>query len=86
MDACDLAAMHAENELETTRVELVRVLDRLGASRIDAADVSFDPNVHEAVSHERDDRSPLQTVARVVRPGYRCGERVLRPALVTVRG
>ncbi|MBK7167329.1 MAG: hypothetical protein IPH81_19285 [Candidatus Microthrix sp.] len=32
MDACDLAAMHTESELETTRVELVGVLDRLGAS------------------------------------------------------
>ena len=86
MDVCDLARSVGDDELADTRDELVRVLDRLGAERIDRAGVAFDPSIHEAVSHDADPGMTVPTVISVVRAGYRCGDRLIRPALVGVRG
>lgn len=44
----------------------------------------FDPQIHEAVSHEAVDGHESGHIIQVVRPGYRIGERVIRPALVRV--
>jgi molecular chaperone GrpE len=44
----------------------------------------FDPNIHEAVSVQPHDALPENTVATVVRAGYRLHDRVLRPAQVIV--
>jgi molecular chaperone GrpE len=44
----------------------------------------FDPNLHEAVSHEPADGVQSGHVIGVVQNGYMLGERVIRPALVRV--
>lgn len=45
----------------------------------------FDPNLHEAVFHAGEDPDvEVQSIAQVMRTGYRMGERVLRPAVVGV--
>ena len=44
----------------------------------------FDPAVHEAVQHSTSPDVSEPTVTAVLRPGYRFGERVLRPAMVAV--
>jgi molecular chaperone GrpE len=44
----------------------------------------FDPTVHEAVVHEPGEEDPH--VVEVLRPGYRWKGRLLRPAMVKVRG
>ncbi len=44
----------------------------------------FDPNVHEALSQEASDDVEEGKIIRVVRKGYRIGERLLRPANVIV--
>jgi molecular chaperone GrpE len=47
----------------------------------------FDPNCHEAVLHEPasdDDEEP--TVSETLRTGYAWKGKVLRPAMVKVRG
>jgi molecular chaperone GrpE len=47
--------------------------------------VPFDPNQHEAVQQQpADEPGDEPVVAEVLRPGYRLGERVLRPAMVVV--
>ena len=45
----------------------------------------FDPNQHEAVLHEDGDGGP-ETVAESLRAGYTWRGRVIRPAMVKVRG
>ena len=45
----------------------------------------FDPNEHEAVVHEPGDGGP-EVVDEVLRVGYRWHSRVLRPAMVKVKG
>ena len=44
----------------------------------------FDPNVHEAISQEPSEEIDDGKIIRVVRKGYRIGERLLRPSNVTV--
>ena len=43
-----------------------------------------DPTLHEAISHDESDDHEEGDVIEVVQPGYRLGERVLRPAMVRV--
>jgi molecular chaperone GrpE len=65
--------------------KLVRSLQALGLERIDRTGVAFDPNVHEAVQQRPSEQGHDEpVVAEVFRPGYRLGERVLRPAMVVV--
>jgi len=49
-------------------------------------DQPFDPALAEAVIHEPADDSQEPTVAEVLRTGYTWKGRVLRPAMVKVRG
>ena len=44
----------------------------------------LDPFEHDAVFYESADGQPPGAIVRVVRPGYRLNDRVLRPAQVTV--
>ncbi len=45
---------------------------------------TFDPAEHEAVYFQSTNEQPAGAVFSVVRPGYRTGDRVLRPAQVVV--
>ena len=60
------------------------ILESEGVTRIDAEGQPFDPNFHEAISHEPNEDVPSEHVIAVVRNGYVIGERVIRPALVRV--
>lgn len=44
----------------------------------------FDPNLHEAISHDDADGIESGHVIEVLQTGYKIGERVIRPALVRV--
>ena len=44
----------------------------------------FDPNLHEAVTHEDSDQVASEQIIGEVQRGYLLGERVLRPAMVRV--
>ena len=44
----------------------------------------FDPKVHEALSQEASEDIEAGKIIRVVRKGYRIGERLLRPSNVIV--
>jgi molecular chaperone GrpE len=63
---------------------LAASFERLGLRRLGAEGEVFDPNVHEAVAYEEHPTLPEGHVASVMRPGYQLGERVVRPAQVTV--
>lgn len=44
----------------------------------------FDPNVHEAVAQEHDAKVPEGAILKVIRNGYRMGERLIRASNVVV--
>ena len=58
-------------------------LEENGLQAIEAEGKKFDPNLHEAISHEPSD-APEETVIRQARRGYRLKDRLLRPARVVV--
>jgi molecular chaperone GrpE len=67
--------------------KLVGTLTRAGLQPFGAEGDEFDPSVHEAVQHDTSGggAGPTVTVvSAVLRPGYRIGDRVLRPAMVAV--
>ena len=64
--------------------KLQNMLDIENVERIQAEGQHFDPNLHEAVTHEESDTHQAGQVIGVVRQGYRIGDRVIRPALVRV--
>ena len=60
------------------------ILESEGLKKIEALGVEFDPNFHEAISHEPANGAQSGYVIGVVQNGYMLGERVIRPALVRV--
>jgi molecular chaperone GrpE len=64
--------------------KLQNLLETENVERIQAEGQPFDPNLHEAVTHEDSDSHEAGAIIGVVRQGYRIGERVIRPALVRV--
>lgn len=86
LDTADLALAHASgDEVVQLRGSLLDVLGKAGLERIAPEGGPFDPNLHDAVAHEPGEGG-AQEVAEVLRAGYRWNGRVLRPAMVKVRG
>jgi molecular chaperone GrpE len=59
-------------------------LERYEVKPFDVTGQPFDPRVHEAVSRVESADVPSGAVAAELQKGYRVGERLLRPALVSV--
>ncbi len=67
------------------RRKLMSVLEGEDVAVIEAEPgQEFDPHFHEAIVQEEHDEYDSDLIIAVVRPGYRWGERVLRPAQVRV--
>jgi len=84
LDACDAAAQHGDDAAGPIAKALVDVLEKQGLVKLAPEGDAFDPNHHEAVAHEPGDGESV--VIEVLRPGYVWKGRVLRPAMVRVRG
>jgi len=93
LDTLDLARSHHDPDTEAGAA-LAQVasawneaLAKEGLQKIDPLGQTFDPNEAEAVMHEpADDGSTEHEVVEVLRPGYRWRGRVVRPAMVKVKG
>ena len=64
--------------------QLIDFLTESGLEPVDAVGKQFDPNLHEAIGHESNDKVPEGHVIRQARRGYRLKDRLLRPATVVV--
>lgn len=85
LDACEAAVGQGVEGAEPLAGALFDVLGKEGLVRIDAAEAAFDPERHEAVAHEPGE-GVEPAVAEVLRTGYEWKGRVLRPAMVKVKG
>jgi molecular chaperone GrpE len=88
LDACDGALAHGATDVKPIHDSLLDVLTREGLEPLRPDGELFDPNHHEAVVHEPmgEDDEPGPIVTDVLRAGYLWKGRVLRPAMVKVRG
>jgi molecular chaperone GrpE len=59
-------------------------LSSAGIEVIDATGQKFDPQLHEAISQEENDKVPEGIVIRQLRKGYKLRDRLIRPANVVV--
>lgn len=87
LDTAELAVNHGGgSEVEQVRSALIEALEKEGLERIDPIGEAFDPTRHDAVAHEPAEGGGGQQVSEVMRLGYSWKGRVLRPAMVKVRG
>jgi molecular chaperone GrpE len=91
LDDISLARTHGDLDgppFAAIAEKLDATLARFGVEVFGTVGDAFDPTVHEALLHEalpeEHAGSEVAIVTRVLQPGYRLGERVLRPARVAV--
>jgi molecular chaperone GrpE len=63
---------------------LEAIAAKLGLTSFGEAGDPFDPTLHDALTHSYSDEVAEPTAVRIFQPGYRVGERIIRPARVAV--
>lgn len=91
LDEIHLARQHGDLAVGSPFAKIADKLDgalgKYGLSSFGEAGDEFDPNHHEALMHVQAELPPeatSTTVVQVMQPGYKVGERVVRPARVSV--
>ena len=85
LDACEAAVAHGVEGVENIWSSLLGTLQKSGLEALDLQGQPFDPALAEAVLHEESDGGEA-VVVEVLRTGYRWKGRVLRAAMVKVKG
>jgi molecular chaperone GrpE len=70
--------------VEATERELQATLARHGVKPIDAEGQRFDPHLHQAIAEVPGSGKTPGSIVNVVQSGYVIGDRLLRPAMVTI--
>ena len=87
LDEIELARQHGDltGTFETTAGKLETILaEKYSLERFGAVGEVFDPTLHEALMATESSEVTEPTIAAVLQPGYRLGERVVRAARVQV--
>ena len=87
LDEIELARQHGDltGTFATTAGKLETILaDKFGLVRFGEIGEPFDPTLHEALMATESDEVDEPSIALVLQPGYRLGERVVRAARVQV--
>jgi molecular chaperone GrpE len=83
-EAADPQVKAVVDGVEVTERQLLATLENYGVKVIDTSDGKFDPHWHQAIAEVPGDGKPPGTIVNVVQTGFRIGDRLLRPAMVTV--
>jgi molecular chaperone GrpE len=86
LDDLDRAREHGELEggFKAVADSLERIVAAQGLVKYGAPGDEFDPNLHEALMHSHSPDVTTTTCQTIVSAGYKIGDRVVRPAQVTV--
>jgi len=86
LDAIDQARDHGElsGGFKSVADSLQAALGRLGLVTYGEKGDPFDPKIHEALTHSYSSDVTEDTCVEILQPGYKVGERILRPARVAV--
>lgn len=86
LDDVERARSHGELQggFKSVGDNLVTSVTKLGLQAFGEPGEPFDPTVHEALTHRYADEVAEPTCSEVFQPGYRLGQRILRPARVAV--
>ena len=83
-DAADPQLKAVLEGVEATDRQLLQTLERYGVKAVDTSDGKFDPNLHQAIAEVPGGDKAPGSIVDVVQTGFMIGERLLRPAMVTV--
>ena len=64
--------------------EVERITGKYGLETFGTKGDPFDPHIHEALLHAHAEGIDGPTCVEILQPGYRIGDRILRPARVAV--
>ena len=84
LDACEAAFVQHPAEIEPLFNLMLSELKKQGLESMNLHEQPFDPHLADAVLHEPGEGEPV--VSEVLRSGYTWNGKVLRPAMVKVRG
>jgi len=86
LDDIDRAAEHGEltGGFKSVADQLINTTTKLGLEKYGEDGDAFDPQIHEALLHETSAEVTVPTASKILQPGYKFKERVLRPARVSV--
>ena len=93
IDSLEKAISHANNDdnlsglvkgLEMTLDGLMKTLEKSGLKGVEAVGKPFDPNFHEAISQQIDDKVAPGNIIMELQKGYLLNERLIRPSMVVV--
>jgi molecular chaperone GrpE len=86
LDDVDRAAEHNEltGGFKAVADQLAAITNRFGLEKYGTEGDVFDPQVHEALLHDTSSEVSVPTASRILQPGYKFKERILRPARVAV--
>ena len=60
------------------------IVEKLGLTKFSDAPVAFNPEIHEALTHETSTEVTKPTATKILQPGYKFKDRVIRAARVAV--
>lgn len=86
LDDIDRASQHGEltGGFKAVADQLASLSNRFGLEKYGKDGDEFDPQIHEALMHETSTDVAVATASKILQPGYKYKERILRPARVAV--
>ena len=86
LDDIERASNHGEltGGFKAVADQLTSLTNRFGLEKFGSEGDEFDPQIHEALMHETSADVAVATATKILQPGYKYKERILRPARVAV--
>jgi molecular chaperone GrpE len=86
LDDIDRASQHGElsGGFKAVADQLASITNRFGLEKYGLDGDVFDPQIHEALMHDTSADVAVPTASKILQPGYKYKERILRPARVAV--
>jgi molecular chaperone GrpE len=86
LDDVDRAEQHGElsGGFKAVADQLNSITTRIGLEKYGTEGEVFDPQIHEALMHDESVDVAVATASKILQPGYKYKERILRPARVAV--
>ena len=86
LDDVDRAEAHGElsGGFKAVADQLNSITSRIGLEKYGTEGEVFDPQIHEALMHDESADVAVPTASKILQPGYKYKERILRPARVAV--
>jgi molecular chaperone GrpE len=86
LDDIERAASHGEltGGFKAVADHIASATERIGLSKYGTEGEAFDPQIHEALLHDTSTDVTKPTATKILQPGYKFKDRILRPARVGV--